>query len=87
MAEFAYVAERASVALLEGVLALLESVFALLEGSVALLEGVAVLGLALLTRDTSTLGWLGGEVKVTKKKVQMIFLPLMVLGNESPKEF
>ena len=36
----------------------------------------------------STLGWPGGEVKVTKKKeVQMIFLPLMVLGNESPKEF
>ena len=33
------------------------------------------------------LGWPGGEVKVTKKKVQMIFLPLMVLGNESPKEF
>ena len=37
--------------------------------------------------DLSMLGWLGGEVKVTKKKVQMIFLPLMVLGNESPKEF
>ena len=26
-------------------------------------------------------GWPGGEVEVTKKKVQMIFLPLMVLGN------
>ena len=33
------------------------------------------------------LGWPGGEVKVTKKKVQNIFLPLMVQGNEYPKEF
>ena len=34
-----------------------------------------------------TLGWPGGEVEVTKKRIQIIFLPLMVLGNESPKEF
>ena len=34
-----------------------------------------------------TLGWPGGEVEVTKKKIQIIFLPLMVLGNESQKEF
>ena len=33
------------------------------------------------------LGWPGGEVDVTKKRVQIILLPLMVLGNESPKEF
>ena len=33
------------------------------------------------------LGWPGGEVKVTKIKNQTIFLPLMALGNESPKEF
>ena len=33
------------------------------------------------------LGWPGGEVEVTKKKIQIIFLPLMVQGNESPKEF
>jgi len=30
------------------------------------------------TLGTSPLGWPGGEVEVTKKKVQMIFLPLMV---------
>ena len=33
------------------------------------------------------LGWPGGEDEVTKKKIQIIFLPLMVLGNESQKEF
>jgi len=38
-------------------------------------------------KRTGLLGWLGGEVKVTNKKVQIIFLPLMVLGNESPKKF
>ena len=34
-----------------------------------------------------TLGWPGGEVKVTRKKYKIVFLPLMALGNESPKEF
>ena len=33
------------------------------------------------------LGWPGGEVKVTRKKNKIVFLPLMALGNESPKEF
>ena len=33
------------------------------------------------------IGRLGGEVKVTEKKMQIIFIPLMTLGNESPKEF
>ena len=32
------------------------------------------------------IGRLGGEVKVTEKKMQIIFIPLMTLGNESPKE-
>ena len=30
-------------------------------------------------------GWLVREVKVTKEKIQSIFLPLMTLVNESPK--
>ena len=34
-----------------------------------------------------TVGWPGGEVKVTRKKNKIVFLPLMALGNESPKEF
>jgi len=37
--------------------------------------------------NRSALGWPGGEVEVKKKKVHRIFLPLMVLGNESQKEF
>ena len=34
-----------------------------------------------------TLGWPGGEVKVMRKKIQIAFLPLMALRNESPKKF
>ena len=33
------------------------------------------------------LGWLVGEVNVTKKHIQPVFLPLMTLVNESLKEF
>ena len=33
------------------------------------------------------LGWPEGEVKVTRKKNKIVFLPLMALGYESPKEF
>ena len=44
-----------------------------------------------LKRATSThwsiVGWPGGEVKVTRKKNKIVFVPLMALGNESPKEF
>ena len=44
-------------------------------------------GTGMLFDIACLLGWLVREVKVTKKKIQFIFLPLMTLVNESPKEF
>ena len=41
----------------------------------------------LLAQPLGSLGWLVGEVKVTKKIIQTVFLPLMTLVNESLKEF
>ena len=31
--------------------------------------------------------WPGGEVMVKREKNLIVFLPLIALGNESPKEF
>ena len=36
---------------------------------------------------TWPLGWLVREVEVANKKIKSIFLPLVTLENESPKEF
>ena len=43
--------------------------------------------LGLLLLNDTPLGWPGGEVKVTKNKIKINFLPLMALDIESQKEF
>ena len=43
--------------------------------------------LGLLLLNDTPLGWPGGELKVTKNKIKINFLPLMALDIESQKEF